>query len=228
MLLGLPLLAEWRRDRQLQLLAYPGLGWALTSGYCQTFNYLTYAAPVYLLALCLLLTRIPRATVWLGLLALGEFLGWGVRSWHLQQTYRHPVATRVGIYFAHDPVDALAMNQLHSWVSEHCPPGTPVLAYPYFARIYVHEQLRCPIPDSLLLPWLWDRRSFERALECLDSQSIPYIFHRVLPAEAVLADFPAIPAQEFRQEMEYWNARIFQNYEPAASFGGIQVWRRKD
>lgn len=227
LLLGLPLLAEWRKDRNLQMVAYAGLAWALTSGYCQTYNYLTYVAAAYILAACLLISRLPRAGLWLAIIALWEILGWSIRSWHLQVAYRYPVATRVGTYFASDSGEALVMNRLHQWVNTHCPPDTPVLAYPYFARIYVHEKLRCPLPDPTLLPWLWDEHSLQRALKALKSESIPFIFYRVLTPEAILADYPAVPAEEFRAEMERWNALIFRDYQFEVDFGGIQVWRRK-
>ncbi|MBT9582108.1 hypothetical protein IV102_02095 [bacterium] len=227
-LLGLGL-AERRRNRIGIVLAYACLAWALTTGYCQTIDYLSYAAPAFQLGLLALVARPWRGrNLVLGLWAGLELLGWLLRSWSIGLAFCYPVETRVGTYWALSPQEAMAHNQLHVWIEKHCPPGTQVLAHPYFTRIYTLERLQDPIPQPILVPWLFEEREFTDCVERLQRLKVPYIIHRVLSMEAIHNQYPQAPVEEFRAEYEKQFPRVFAHYHKVWAYSGYEVWAREE
>ncbi len=227
-LLLAPIWAERRKNRTLQVVAYGGLAWALTTGYCQTYNYLSYAAPVYLLILCAWLHAAggwPRKA--LLAFSIFECLAWTVRTADRYASFQYPVQTRVGTYFSFDRNEALAANQLNAWIQENCPAGTTVFAYPYCHRIYTNEELKPAVPYFFVLPWLSDESEFQNSLGRLAQQQVQYVIARPLTPEGISSQYPSVPQDEYRSINDRWSAELFKNYEKIVDLSSWQVWRRK-
>lgn len=217
------LVAERRRQRAQIALTYGCLAWALTTGYCQTIAYLSYAAPAFQLSmLCLLAGRNRLAASW----CLIETAGWLFRTWSLSLAFCYPIATRSGTYWGADPRDAYSLNQLHAWIEGHCPEGSKVLAYPYFSRVYSLEKLSNPIQQAILLPWVFEDHEFVDCAAVLDREKIPYILHRLLDENGVLAEYSNTPADEFHREYALQAQRIFAHYHRIGAVPGYEVWAR--
>ena len=218
------IVAEKRRDRKQLALAYGCVAWALTTGYCQTIDYLSYAAPAFQLAmLCLLVGKERLAAAW----GAVETAGWLFRACSLSLAFCYPIATRSGTYYSADPQEANSLNQLHAFVESHCPENSKALAYPYFSREYSLEKLSNPIQQAILLPWVFTDQEFIDCAEVLKRDRVPYILHRLLSEEAVLAEYSNTPAAEFHQEYAVQAARIFSGYQKIWAVPGYEVWALK-
>ena len=217
-------LAEKRRSRPQLALAYCSLAWALTTGYCQTICYISYAAPAFQLAtLCLLAGRERWAAVW-GVL---ETAGWFFRICSISLAYCYPIATRAGTYWGPDPQEAASLNQLHAWIEVHCPKNSEVLAYPYFAREYSLEFLSNPIPQAFLFPWIFEEHEFVNCAAVLERNQVPFILRRVLDTSAILVEYPNAPADEIQRDYVRQDQRIFAPYQKIWEVPGFEVWSRK-
>ncbi|MBX3168394.1 MAG: hypothetical protein KF760_13330 [Candidatus Eremiobacteraeota bacterium] len=217
-------IAEKRRKRAQIALAYGCVAWALTTGYCQTIDYLSYAAPAFQLAMLCLLDGQQRLAAGWGLL---EIAGWFFRACSVSVAFCYPIATRAGTYWAADPQNAYSLNQLHAWIENHCPENSPVLAYPYFSRVYTLEKLNNPIQQAVLLPWLYEDKEFIDCAAVMDREKTPFILHRVLNPDVILTEYRNTPAEEFRQEYALQGARIFNHYQKVWEVPGYEVWARK-
>ena len=217
--------AEWRRDRVRRALAYACLAWAVTTGYCQTIGYLAYAAPAFWLTAAAL---VPVSGRWLAYLWMAlELAGWGLRAGSMAEVFRYPCVTRAGSYWCANELEAQELRTLHAFVEEHCPPQSQVLAYPYLTRLYTTENLKNPIADPILLPWLWSDKAFQDCKQRLAQQRVPYLFYRPLSGEAIHSDYPSVPAQEFEVAAERAWSSISQDYEPVWQGQIFQIWRRR-
>jgi hypothetical protein len=219
--------AEWRRDRGQIAVTYACLAWALTTGYCQAPNYLSYACPAFQIALPCLLGpsfRGRQAVIvgWAGL----EVLGWFFRAWSISLAYRYPVETRVGTYWSPEPSEAMQWNQLHGWIAEHCPAGSKVLAYPYFTRVYTLEKLANPIPSPILVPWLFSDPEFGHCAQVLEREKIAYILYRPLSIESIQSTYPSVPIEEFRQDYVRQSNRLLATYHRVWQNSSYQVLAR--
>ena len=228
-IVGALLVAERRRERSGLVLAYSCLAWALTTGYNQNPDYLSYAVPAFQLSALVLLSRPWRwrnvlVYAWSGM----EVLSWVFRSGSIGLAFVYPVQTRAGTYWTVDPQESAAMNQMHTFVEEHCPPGTAVLAYPYFTREYTLEYLKDPIQQPILVPWLYEDYEFDDCLKALDQQKVPFILHRVIGVEAIRSDFPKAPVEELQAEFTRQQPRVFAHYQLVWSYPGYEIWARKE
>lgn len=221
--LGAPLLAEWRKDRAPAALAYCCLAWALTTGYCQDPSYLSFAGPAFEMALLVWLARANRVLVclWAGL----EVLAWAALAGSIALACRHPVQTRCGTYWSADPREAEALNLMHAFLEAHATAGSKVLAYPYFSRAYTLEKLTNPIPQPILLPWLFPEKDFANCLAVLKREQIGYILHRRLDCDVIHYAYPAVPMDEFRPEYARQEARILADYSLVWSNSGYEIWQ---
>lgn len=227
-LLLAPFWAERQKNRTLLAVTYGALAWALTTGYCQTYNYLSYAAPAYLLVVCAWLYSSgswPRKA--LLAFTLLECLAWTVRTCDRYASFQYPVQTRVGTYFTFDAQEALTINQLNDWIRQNCPPGTSVFAYPYCHRIYPNQDLKPAVPYFFVLPWLSDESEFQNSLSRLNGAQLQWVITRPLSPEAISREYPTVPQDEYKSINDRWNGELFRNYEKIVDLNSWQVWKRK-
>ncbi|MBS2035855.1 hypothetical protein JST97_12780 [bacterium] len=219
--------AEKHRRPANLALAYSCLAWALTTGYCQNPTYLSYCAPACWLALASLLKAASARRLSAGWMLL-EMTGWTLRAITMSWIFANPCSTRNGGYYCADAVEASELNQIHGFIQQFCPPQSQILAYPYLARLYTTEQLKNPIEDPILVPWLWGESTFRDCARRLDEQRVPFIFYRPLNAELIHAEYPAVPTEQFQVEYDRDWAIVSEHYQKIWDGQLYQIWRRRD
>ncbi len=222
--IGLALVkAERSKEARWLVVAYSGLAWTLTLGYCLTPSYLSYASPiVYLLAPALLGSRLPKL---MKLWALWVVLGWLVRAFSMQAAFIYPVNFRTGQYKCADQQQAASLTELHGWLQSNCPEQSSALAFPYFPSLYTLWNIHNPTPEPILLPWLWEESCFQSARQKLEQAGFPYIIVRKISLPAVLDEYSSVPRQEFMDTYQIeWN-RLSEGYGLVWENASYQVWK---
>jgi hypothetical protein len=217
---------EKLRRPQLAALAWCALGWALASGNRQTVAYLSFSCPAIFLCQTGLLSLLPRSLAWAGLWAALEMLGHGARSLFLQQSWTYPVPTRSGVYRSAQPDQARAMQQVSHWSKEYFPPGTRVLAYPYFCSLYTTENLRNPLRVPVLTPFLYNQQELLKARQRLADQQVEWIVYLELSAEFMQTSY-GIPADLYSRQAQVELDAITTDYVQIEGGGSLRLYRRR-
>jgi hypothetical protein len=218
---------EKLRRPPLAALAWCALGWALASGNRQTVAYLSFSCPALFLCQAGLVSLLPRPMLWACLWAGLEILGHGVRCLFVQQAWTYPIPTRTGVYRSGMEQQARAMLQVRRWVDGYLPPGSTVLAYPYFCSLYTTENLRNPLRVPVLTPFLYDQQELLRAKERLTAQRVEWVVYLELSADFMQASY-GIPADLYRKQAQQELDTLTADYQLYEGGGTLRLYRRKE
>ncbi len=224
-LLGLALIRFWRRPWPAHELTLCTLAWALSVGNRQTVAYVAFACPGTYLLLALLLAewKNGRRLAW-PLIAL-EVFGFGCRAYYFLTVARLPIVTRAGVYYTSDPQLAQRNAQLRNWVDRFLPPNTKVLAYPYLCSLYTLEQLKNPLAEPVLTPFLYSEEDFARSVERLRNQQVEWIVHQELSPAEMLRSY-SIPVETYRLEAAKRLGQMTVGYELCQGNEHVGLYRR--
>lgn len=228
---GFPLLLLWTawacergRDRLGAALVYGVLAWTLGTANRQTVLYVSFLNPGWVLLITLGLRHL-RGGRWLAAgLAIVEVFGWTTRFVLRQQMYIYPLSTRTGVYYLADPELARGLTTIYSWLSE-LPPATPVLAFPYATSIYSLEDLRNPIRQQTLVPYLDPPSTFESARAELDAKRVGWVLY-IPPNAAEIEGDTDIPAELTREGWEESRRQLTRGYRLHRGMGGAGLYQR--
>lgn len=226
LLLGLAFLGlEGRTRRSFSPLPWCFLAWALAAGNRQTVAYVAFSCPVVFLCLAALLSRLPRAALWGVMFAVVDAGAALARFDLLARQYRFPVETRSGTLYAQSPDQAAALAQTHRWAERYLPPGTVVLAYPYLCSFYTLEQLRNPLREPVLTPFLYDQADVDAACRRLQEREVPWIvFLGLDPAQ--MQNSYHIPAGDYAREAERQLQQVTRGYRLVEGGGSLRLYSR--
>lgn len=218
-------LAERRRQRIAAALAWSLVAWDLTFLSRQTIPYLGYTSPLYLLVLLHLLSGWQWRR-WLQAVIAGTLAAYLLRSYELSQRYIYPIPTRTGLYWGQDPVEAAAMQVVHQWVIATMPPGTRVLAYPYFTSLYTTENLRNGCREPLFVEGAFALERLQACVQELRVRDVQYLVVMPLVPEAV-GQVSAISVSDYLTARQQWLQIVTQDYQLVDKKGFVSLYRRR-
>ncbi|MBT9585707.1 hypothetical protein IV102_20370 [bacterium] len=218
-------LAERRRHRIAAALAWSLVAWDLTFLSRQTLPYLGYTSPLYLLVLLRLLSG-WRWFRWQQAVIAATLVTYLLRGYELRQRYIYPIPTRTGLYWGVDPLEAAAMQLVHQWVSTKMPPGTRVLAYPYFTSLYTTEYLRNGCREPLFVEGAFGLERLQACVRELRDRDVQHLVVMPLVPEAV-GQVSAISVPDYLQARKQWLQIVTQDYQLVEKRGFVSLYRRR-
>lgn len=224
-LLGGLIVAERRRHRPSQVVAWAGFLWFLVGFARQSLSYTAYLSPVIYLQLGILLSLWHRGRVLVYLWAAWEILGCLSRLYVWRQHAVYPISTRTGLYWT-DSLGVFQVNEtIRDWMGRYLPPGTRVLGYPYCPRIYTQYRLRNPIPQPIL-PAMLDDSVIQKAAQRLRDSQVEWLIVQRLNPEEMSNEF-LIDPQVYRERVLRHEAIILADYERIEGDENLGLYRRK-
>jgi hypothetical protein len=217
---------EWRRARPLLPLAWSALAWALTVGPRQEVGYVAFSSPAFYLIFTVLCLQVRASWLVWGWAAL-ETIAFPCRVLASNRAHQYPIMTRAGLYWTADPNLSRDMNEVHAWMETFCPPGSYVLAYEYFGRLYTLHKVRNPARHTAIVSCYSPEEEFTEAARRLDELQVPFILLRPLSGAGIAQFASRIPAAEFDATFaRHWQL-IGAHYERIAENGSCSLWRRR-
>ena len=223
-LLGLAV-AERKRDRSAQALAWCGLAWMLVSFSRASFSYLAYLSPLTYCLAAYLASRLPRAVWFAGVWAGAEVIGFLARGWVWQQASTLPIPTRIGTYWTENPAVQSNQRQIFQWCQVYLPPGSRALGYPYLPSLYVLFQLRNAIPEPILNPLLYPDPVIEAANRRLADPPLEFVLVQRLNPEEMASEF-ATTARSYQDLSDRQEALILRGYSRFQGTPQLGLYRR--
>ncbi len=193
----------------------------------QDMLYLNYINTGWYLVLGLLVYEfLPLRAVWAALIA-GLFGLQYLFGFSDSLSYRYPITALRGTYYSKSPEEARYYSDFYRTVNRLSPPGSYILAYPYFPSLTFLTGTRNIGRPPIVLPQAYSDEIIKNDIVPRLAEVKPEFIYRLPLTAQSLIDTPGADPETFFVIMEEWDRQILADYELFQDRGLIQIYRRK-